>query len=260
MHRYATIAASRRRRTRERPRALPIREADACGAAPAGARRLTPFQCAPTTMPGSAACVSAGASARCPASDRSRRPSMGFQSEPKWGSRPMATDRATDDCAGMSRIWSVRADTAVEPKHSIAGSVERPADVTDAADPATRERDEVEDCGVASFSGQRSAGLVERAVTSGAREGRRAWLPQSIGSAVDVGCPASRSSLWGTTASCAADHNPEPRGRERSVGRRPGDARLYPWSEVRRNRTIGHHERHDTITAAQSRHPRPRRR
>jgi hypothetical protein len=63
----------------------------------------------------------------------------------------MGNGRATDDCAGMPQIWPVRAHNAVEPKHSIAGRVERHADVTDAADPATRERDQVEDCGVASF-------------------------------------------------------------------------------------------------------------
>jgi hypothetical protein len=63
----------------------------------------------------------------------------------------MATDGATGDCAGMSQIWSVRAHNAVEPKHNTAGTAERHDDVTDAADSATRERDEVEDCGVASF-------------------------------------------------------------------------------------------------------------
>jgi hypothetical protein len=76
---------------------------------------------------------------------------MSFQSEAKWGSRPMATNGVTGDCAGMSQIWSVRPHSAVEPKQSIAGSAERHADVTDAANPATRERDEVDDCGVATF-------------------------------------------------------------------------------------------------------------
>jgi hypothetical protein len=61
----------------------------------------------------------------------------------------MATDGATGDCDGMSQIWSVRTQNAVEPKHNTAG--QRHADVTDAAEPATRERDEVEDCGIASF-------------------------------------------------------------------------------------------------------------
>jgi hypothetical protein len=51
----------------------------------------------------------------------------------------------------MSQTRSVRAHNAVEPKRTTAGSAERHADVTDTADPATRERDEVEDCGVASF-------------------------------------------------------------------------------------------------------------
>jgi hypothetical protein len=63
----------------------------------------------------------------------------------------MATDGATGDCDGMSQIWSVQSRNAVEPKHDTAGSAERYADVTDVAEPATRERDEVEDCGVASF-------------------------------------------------------------------------------------------------------------
>ena len=76
---------------------------------------------------------------------------MGFRFAPKWGSRPLATDGATGDCDGMSQIWSVRAQNAVEPNYNTAGSAERHAEVTDAADPATRERDEVEDCGVASF-------------------------------------------------------------------------------------------------------------
>jgi hypothetical protein len=62
----------------------------------------------------------------------------------------MATNGAIGDCAGMSQIWSVRPHNAVE-KQSIAGSAGRRADVTDAVDPATRERDEVDDCGVASF-------------------------------------------------------------------------------------------------------------
>jgi hypothetical protein len=63
----------------------------------------------------------------------------------------MGPDGASGDCAGMSQIWSVRAHNAVEPKHNTAGTAERHADVPDAADPPTRERDEVEDCGVASF-------------------------------------------------------------------------------------------------------------
>jgi hypothetical protein len=63
----------------------------------------------------------------------------------------MAADGATWDCDGMSQIWSVRAQNAVEPQHKMAGSAEQHADVTHAAEPATRERDEVDDCGVASF-------------------------------------------------------------------------------------------------------------
>ena len=61
----------------------------------------------------------------------------------------MAADGATGDCAGMSQIWSVRAHNAVAPKHNTARDAERDADLTDAADPAIRERDEVEDCGIA---------------------------------------------------------------------------------------------------------------
>ena len=63
----------------------------------------------------------------------------------------MATDGVTGDCAGMSQIRSVRAQSVVEPNDNTAGGAERHADVTDAANPATRERDEVEDCGLASF-------------------------------------------------------------------------------------------------------------
>jgi hypothetical protein len=78
-------------------------------------------------------------------------PSMGFQSEPKWGLRPIATAGASGDCSVMSQIRSVRAHSADESKRSTVGSAERHAGVTDTADPATRERDEVEDCGVGSF-------------------------------------------------------------------------------------------------------------
>jgi hypothetical protein len=63
----------------------------------------------------------------------------------------MERDGATGDRAGMFHIRSVRAHNAVAPKHNTARGGERQADVTDAADPAIRERDEVEDCGVASF-------------------------------------------------------------------------------------------------------------
>ena len=47
------------------------------------------------------------------------------------------------------QIRSVRAHNAVAPKHNTARDAERDADLTDAADPAIRERDEVEDCGIA---------------------------------------------------------------------------------------------------------------
>jgi hypothetical protein len=76
---------------------------------------------------------------------------VGFRSRRKWGSGPMEMDVATGDCAGMFQIRSVRAHTAVAPKHNTARGGERHAGVTDAADPAIRERDEVEDSGVASF-------------------------------------------------------------------------------------------------------------
>jgi hypothetical protein len=63
----------------------------------------------------------------------------------------MERDRATGDRAGMFHITSVRAHNAVAPKNNTARGGERQADVTDSADPAILERDEVEDCGVASF-------------------------------------------------------------------------------------------------------------
>jgi hypothetical protein len=63
----------------------------------------------------------------------------------------MGNGRRIGDCAGMCQIWSVWAHDAVEPKRSTAGRAERNADGTDAAEPATRERDEVDDSGVASF-------------------------------------------------------------------------------------------------------------
>jgi hypothetical protein len=76
---------------------------------------------------------------------------MGFEFGPKWASRPMAMDSASRDHDGMSQIWSVRAQKAVDPNHNTAGRAGRHADVTDAAEPTTPERDEVEDSGVASF-------------------------------------------------------------------------------------------------------------
>jgi hypothetical protein len=75
----------------------------------------------------------------------------GLQIEPKWRWRPMARDCATGHCAGMSQVRSVRPHNAVEPKQNTAGSAERHADVTDVAEPAIRQRDDVEECGVASF-------------------------------------------------------------------------------------------------------------
>jgi hypothetical protein len=63
----------------------------------------------------------------------------------------MEGDVATGDCAGMFQIRSVGTHYAVAPKPNTARGGERHADVTDGADSATRERDEVEDCGVASF-------------------------------------------------------------------------------------------------------------
>jgi hypothetical protein len=62
----------------------------------------------------------------------------------------MEGDVATGDCAGMFQITSVGAHSVGAPKHN-ARAGERHADVTDAANAATRERDEVEDRGVASF-------------------------------------------------------------------------------------------------------------
>jgi hypothetical protein len=49
----------------------------------------------------------------------------------------------------MFQIRSVLVHNAVAPKHNTARGVERDADVTGAADPEIRERDEVEDCGIA---------------------------------------------------------------------------------------------------------------
>ena len=116
----------------------------------------------------------------------------------------MATNGATGDCAGMSQIWSVRAHNAVEPKHSTAGTAERHAGVMDAADPATRERDEVDDCGVASFLASDPPSWWSRGVTSGAREGRRAWLPHRLPGR--CGLPCESFLMWATTVPCAAGH------------------------------------------------------
>jgi hypothetical protein len=136
----------------------------------------------------------------------------------------MEGDVATGECPGMFQIRSVRAHNAVSPRHNTTGGGERHADVTDAADPAIRERDEVEDCQRRVISGQRSAELVERTVTSGGC----ARLPQSIRSAVHVpsiGAPAGRSCCREDRGSDrsgrpridlqrraigAADHNSEP--------------------------------------------------
>jgi hypothetical protein len=97
----------------------------------------------------------ARAAGRLPAGDEEDGPARGAEHglaiRTEVGIAPNGTDGATGDGDGMSQIWSVRAQNAAEPKHITAGSAERHADVTDAADPATRERDEVEDCGLASF-------------------------------------------------------------------------------------------------------------
>jgi hypothetical protein len=63
----------------------------------------------------------------------------------------MERDVATGDCAGMFQIRSVPAHNVVAPKHNTARGEERHADVTDAAKSAIRERDVIEDCGMASF-------------------------------------------------------------------------------------------------------------
>jgi hypothetical protein len=75
----------------------------------------------------------------------------GLRSQPNWGLGPMETDVATGDRAGMFQIRPVRAHEAAAPKHNTPRGSERHADVTDAADAAIRDRDEVEDSGVASF-------------------------------------------------------------------------------------------------------------
>jgi hypothetical protein len=63
----------------------------------------------------------------------------------------MATGAATGDHAGMSQIRPDRPHNAVAPQHAAGGSADPRADVTDSADLALPERDEVEDSSVASF-------------------------------------------------------------------------------------------------------------
>jgi hypothetical protein len=63
----------------------------------------------------------------------------------------MARDAAIGDCAGMLEIASARPHNAVPSKSDSGGSAEASSDVTDPAKLAIRERDEVEDCSVASF-------------------------------------------------------------------------------------------------------------
>jgi hypothetical protein len=63
----------------------------------------------------------------------------------------MASGGAAHDRARMFHIRSVRSHDAVAPKDNTARGDAPCADVTDATDLAIRERDEVEDCGVASF-------------------------------------------------------------------------------------------------------------
>jgi hypothetical protein len=63
----------------------------------------------------------------------------------------MARDAAIGDCADMLQIRSAGHHNAVAPKHNAADSAEPGADVTDRADQAIRERDEVDDSSAASF-------------------------------------------------------------------------------------------------------------
>jgi hypothetical protein len=118
MHRRNGRCGARRRRTGAR--ALPIREADGarCWVAP---------------------------------SERRRPSRYGLPMRAEWGSRPIGNGWRIGDCAGMCEFWSVRGRDAVEPKRSAAGRAERNASATDSVEPATRERDGVDDCGVASF-------------------------------------------------------------------------------------------------------------
>jgi hypothetical protein len=86
-----------------------------------------------------------------PASERPRPSTYGLPVRTELGSRPMGNAPRIGDRAGMCQIRSVRAHDAVELKRSTAGRAERNVDGTDAAEPATRERDEVDESGVASF-------------------------------------------------------------------------------------------------------------
>jgi hypothetical protein len=63
----------------------------------------------------------------------------------------MARGAAIGHCASMLQIRSAPPHNAVAPKHNAGDSAEAAADVTDPADLAIRERDEVEDSSVASF-------------------------------------------------------------------------------------------------------------
>jgi hypothetical protein len=63
----------------------------------------------------------------------------------------MAVGAAIGDRADMPQIRSALPHNAVAPKHNAGDRAEPGADVTDPADQAIRDRDEVEDSSAASF-------------------------------------------------------------------------------------------------------------
>jgi hypothetical protein len=79
------------------------------------------------------------------------RSASGLRYQRKWGWGPMARRAAIGDCVGMIDRGSARPPNPVALKYNADGSAEPGPDVTDPAEVALRERDEVDDSSVASF-------------------------------------------------------------------------------------------------------------
>ena len=79
------------------------------------------------------------------------RSASGLRYQRKWGWGPMARRAAIGDCVGMIDRGSARPHKPVALKYNAEGSAEPGPDVTDPAEVALRERDEVDDSSLASF-------------------------------------------------------------------------------------------------------------
>jgi hypothetical protein len=151
-------------------------------------------------------------------------------------------------CRQGSKLRSPRPHNAVAPMHHAGGSAEPGAAVTDPADLAIRERDDGRRLQRGVISGQRSAELVERALSaphptrSPIEADRRRWAPQPCVSSIRLAATLrsfrSRGRKWRRPSARhrstrAGRHSPcpsTPRSRQRgAVGGRPHrDTRRYP--------------------------------